>query len=98
LKKDNNELAKALRNLNANIEILTKVTALALRKDSIFKDKATKQEQVEALEDLKLPDNVIALTIGSTVESVQTLRSQRKAKAKKAQETEPKQEEVQHKQ
>lgn len=98
MKQDNNELAKALQNLNANIEILTKVTALTFRKDSLFKDKETKQEQVEVLEDLKLPDDVIALIIGSTVESVQALRSQRKAKAKKAQKTEPKQEEVQDKQ
>lgn len=92
------KLTKLLEDLNANIEILSKVTALTFRKDSIFKDKETKQEQVEALEDLKLPDNVIALIIGSTVDSVQALRSQRKAKAKQAQKTEPKQEEVQVKQ
>jgi hypothetical protein len=73
--------------LNSNIEILTKVTALSFRKESIFKGKETKQEQIEALEDLKLPDSVIALAIGSTIESIQSSRSQRKSKEKKAPKT-----------
>lgn len=76
-------LEKLLEDLNANIKILSKVTALTFRKDSIFKGKETKQEQIEALEDLKLPDDVIALIVGSTTESVQALRSMRKAKAKR---------------
>ncbi len=87
--QDNKKLEKLLENLNSNIEILSKVTALTFRKDTLFEGKETKQEQLEVLEDLKLPDNVIALIIGSTPESIQALRSQRKAKAKKAQKTEP---------
>ena len=77
------KLAKLLENLNANIEILSKVTALTFRKDSLFKGKETKQEQIEVLEEMKLPDDVIALIIGSTTDSVQAQRSQRKAKVKK---------------
>jgi hypothetical protein len=88
LSQDNKRLEKLLENLNTNIDILTKVTALSFRKDSLFKPETTKQEQVEQLEDLGLPDSVIALIIGSTVESVQALRSQRKSKAKKAQRAE----------
>jgi hypothetical protein len=38
---------------------------------------------------LKIPDNIIALIIGSTTESVQALRSQRKAKAEKVSKTVP---------
>lgn len=78
------KLTKLLEDLNTNIEILSKITALTFRKDSLFQGKETKQEQIKVLEDLKLPDNVIALIIGSTVESVQSLRSQRKAKTRKA--------------
>ena len=89
MNQDNEELVKALQNLNSNIELLTKVTALTFRKESIFKDKQTKQEQIEVLDDLKLPDNVIALIVGSTVDSVQVSRSLRKAKAKKKNESKP---------
>ena len=88
------KLEKLLEDLNSNIEILSKVTALTFRKDSIFKGKETKQEQIEALEELKLPDDIIALVVGSTTESVRALRSMRKAKAKKASKAEPKQVEV----
>jgi CRISPR/Cas system CMR subunit Cmr4 (Cas7 group RAMP superfamily) len=98
LNEESKKLEKLLKDLNTNIEILSKVTALTFRKDSIFKGKETKQEQIEALEDLKLPDDVIALVVGSTTESVQALRSQRKAKVKKAQKTEPEKEEAQDKQ
>jgi len=86
---DSKKLENLLKDLNTNIEILSKVTALAFRKNSIFQGKETKLEQIEVLEDLKLPDNVIALIIGSTIESVQASRSQRKAKAKKVPKTEP---------
>ena len=89
LSESNKKLEKLLEDLNTNIEILSKVTALTFRKDSIFKGKETKQEQIEVLEDLKLPDNVIALIIGSTTESVQASRSQRKAKTKKEPQTKP---------
>jgi hypothetical protein len=83
LSQENKRLERLLEDLNINIEILTKVTALTFRKDSLFKGKETKQEQIEALENLKLPDNIIALITCSTTESVQALRSMRKAKTKK---------------
>ncbi len=83
------KLAKLLENLNANIDILSKVTALTFRRDSLFKGKETKQEQIEVLEEMKLPDDTIALIIGSSVDSVQAQRSQRKAKEKKSIRAEP---------
>lgn len=89
MSEDDKKLQKLLGDLNTNIEILSKVTALTFRKDSIFKGKETKQGQIEVLEELKLPDDVIALIVGSTTESVRALRSMRKAKAKKASEPTP---------
>lgn len=85
---EGNKLAKLLEELNANIQVLSKLTALSFRKDSIFKGKETKPEQIEVLEDMKLPDDIIALIIGSTTDSVRAQRSQRKAKAKRTQEIE----------
>ena len=83
------KLTKLLEDLNANIEVLSKITALTFRKDSLFKGKDTKPEQIEMLEEMKLPDELIALIIGSTAASVKAQRSQRKAKVKKTQEKEP---------
>ena len=89
MSEESKKLAKLLENLNCNIEILSKVTALTFRKDSLFKDTETTQEQIEILEKMKLPDEIIALIIGSTVNSVQAQRSQRKAKEKKSMKAEP---------
>ena len=95
MSEESKRLQRLLEDLNANIEILSKVVALTFRKDTLFKGKETKQEQIEVLEDLKLPDNVIALIIGSTTESVQTSRSMRKAKMKQVSKVEPEKEQVQ---
>lgn len=81
-KTNEDRIIELLEKLNTNVEVLSKITVLTLRKDALFKGKDTKQEQIEVLEDLKLPDDVIALVIGSTVESIRALRSQRKAKVK----------------
>jgi hypothetical protein len=77
------ELVKLLGDLNANIQILTKMTALTLGKESLFKGAETAGEQMEILEKMKLPDEIIALATGSTVNAVQIQRSRRKAKEKK---------------
>lgn len=82
-------LAELIKNLNSNIEILSKVTALSFRKDSLFKGSETTPEKIKILEELKLPDDIIALIIGSTVGSVQAQRSQGKSKTKETQKTEP---------
>lgn len=89
LSQDNKELIKAIDKLNENIDLLTKVTALSMSKESLFSKADTKQQQVEALEPLDLPDKIIALIIGSTTDSVKSLRSQIKGKAKKPAKNEP---------
>ncbi len=80
---EDKKLEKLLGDLNNNIELLSRITALTFRKETLFKGTETKQQQIEVLEELKLPDDFIALIIGSTVESVRSLRSMRKAKSKK---------------
>lgn len=77
------ELTKLLNNLNANIQVLSKVTALSLRNESLFKGTETIPEQIEILDRMKLPDDIIATIIGSTVNSVRAQRSQKKARVKK---------------
>jgi hypothetical protein len=46
LSEESKKLIKLLESLNTNIEVLSKVTALTFRKDSLFKGKETKLEQV----------------------------------------------------
>jgi hypothetical protein len=86
---DDPKLTKLLENLNSNIMTLTKITALTLRNATLFKGTETTPEQIEILEKMELPDDVIALVIGSTVNSVQAQRSQKKAKEKKSPKAEP---------
>ena len=75
---DTRALVAQIRNLSENIEILTKVTAISMTKDQLFKDKEENSEKIKALEIYDLPDKIIALIIGSTPNSVRSLRSQAK--------------------
>lgn len=81
--KETKELTKQLKALNANIDILNKVTAVNIGKDEIFKGKETKEEKIEALDKIGLPRTLIAIMIGSTPESVSTLKSMKKPKSRK---------------
>jgi hypothetical protein len=83
LSKENKDLINQLKTLNENISLLTKVTAISVGRETIFKGKERKEEKLEALDDLKIPDEITALLIGSTPESIRAIRSQqKKAKAK----------------
>ena len=97
----NKETTRLLNDINSNIKMLCKITALSLKKDTSLqeKKKETKQDQIKVLDELNLPDSIIALIIGSTPGSVQNARSLIKAKAKKTaqvKETEVKDNEQQH--
>jgi len=68
--------------LNENLSHLIKVTAINIGKNTIFKDALEKEDKVRVLDDLKLPDRIIALIIGSTQDSVRSLRLRSKKKAR----------------
>lgn len=89
MSKENIELANQLKALKESIDFLTKVTAISVGKETIFKGKERKEEKLEAIDGLKLPDEITALLIGSTPESVRTLRSQKKKAHTKPVQTEP---------
>lgn len=98
MSKESRDLINQLKALNDNIDLLTKITAISVGKETIFKGKERKEEKLRVLEDLNLPDEITALLIGSTPESVRSLRSQKKkAQIKKPVQPEPKPEEVQQK-
>ncbi len=87
MSEPNKELLRTLKELNENMDFLTKVVALSVRKDSLFSGKETKQQQIEKLEPLDLPDRIVAVIIGSTADSVKALRSLSKKKGKKTEQT-----------
>ncbi len=82
MSQENRELSKQLKALNENIDLLTKVTAISIGKEAIFKSKKETGDRIDALDEYDLPDSIIAMLIGSTEGSVSSTRSQKKAKAK----------------
>jgi PDZ domain-containing secreted protein len=96
LSKENKDLINKLKALNENIDLLTRVTAISVGKETIFKGKKEMGDKVDALDGFDLPDRIIAMLVGSTEGSVVSLRSQKKAKKKIVQST-PEQEEIKQK-
>lgn len=88
LNKESKDLINQLKALNENIDLLTKVTAISVGKETIFKGKKEMGDKVDALDGFDLPDRIIAMLVGSTPDSVKSLRSRKKTRMKK---TEPKQ-------
>jgi len=82
LSKESKDLINQLKTLNENIYLLTKVTAINVGKEAIFKTKKEAGDKIDALDEYDLPDKIIAMFIGSTEGSVKSTRSQKKAKAK----------------
>jgi PDZ domain-containing secreted protein len=97
LSKENKDLINQLKALNENIDLLTRVTAISVGKETIFKGKKEMGDKVDALDGFDLPDRIIAMLVGSTEGSVASLRSQKKAKEKKIVQSAPEQEEVKQK-
>ena len=97
LSKENKDLVNQLKTLNENIDLLTKVTAISVGIETIFKGKKETGDKIYALDEYDLPDRIIAMLIGSTEHSVASIRSQKKAKARKVVQTAPKNEEVKQK-
>lgn len=79
--KDNfSVLASKVDALQDSIDILIKLTALNIGKNFYFKDKERKEERIEALAPLEIPDKILALVVGSSPESIQVLRNRMKNK------------------
>lgn len=83
LSKENRNLIIQLKALNENIDLLTKVTAISVGKEEIFKNMKELGDKVHALDVYDLPDKIIAMLVGSTSGSVKTARSQKKKTKKK---------------
>lgn len=83
LSEETRELTRQLKALNQNIEILTKVTAVNIGKEDIFKGKETKEEKVKILDRMGLSNEIIAIITGSTSHSVSQIKSVRKPKTPK---------------
>jgi hypothetical protein len=77
---DLKELCNRLNSIKERLDILIKLTALNIGKDTYFKNKERKDEKIEALATLEIPDKIVALIVGSSPESVQVLRSKLKSK------------------
>lgn len=83
MSKENRDLINQLKALNENIDLLTKVTAISVGKEGIFKGKKEMGDKVDALDGFDLSDKIIAMLVGSTPDSVKSARSKKKkAKAK----------------
>lgn len=76
MSQESKELIKQLKILNENVDLLTKVTAISVGKETIFEGVKEKEDKIAVLEGLDLPDKIIALLIGSTPDSVKSLRRQ----------------------
>ena len=78
MSKENRDLINQLKALNQNIDLLTKVTAISVSKETIFKGIKEAGDKIDALDEYDLPDKIIAMLIGSTEGSVSSTRSQKK--------------------
>lgn len=94
LPKENRDLINQLKVLNDNIDLLTKVTAISVGKEIIFKDMTELGDKVKALDEYDLPDKVIAMLVGSTPDSVKTSRSRMKRAQTKPAQAEPQPQEI----
>jgi hypothetical protein len=83
--------------LNENIDLLTKVTAISVGKDTIFKGMKELGDKVHVLDVYDLPDKITAMLVGSTPDSVKTARSQKKKAKTKHSQAEPQPQEAEKK-
>jgi len=84
LSRETKDLTKQIKVLNENINVLTKVTAISIGKEFIFKGKDTIDEKVEILDKMGLSNELIAIITGSkSAHSISQLKSKRKPKKPK---------------
>jgi hypothetical protein len=88
MSKDQKELIKRLDALNENIQVLAKVIAVNVGKETLLKEKKQKEQQIAFLSELGLPRNIIASMVVTTPLTVSVTLSQKKPKKKTALEKE----------
>jgi CRP-like cAMP-binding protein len=76
------QMIEKLGEISSKIDALMQLIAITSRKETIEKAK-TKTDQIVTLDNLGVSREIIALIVGTTPESVSSLRSQLKAKKKK---------------
>lgn len=97
LSRENKDLINRLKTLNENIDLLTKVTAISVGRETMFKGMKELGDRVHALDAYDLPDKIIAMLVGSTPDSVKTARSQKKKAKSKPSKAEPQPQEAEKK-
>jgi hypothetical protein len=88
LSKESKDLINQLKALNENIDLLIKVTAINVGKETIFKGMKELGDKIDSLDVFDLPDKIIAMLVGSTPDSVKSLRSKMKRAQTKLVQTE----------
>ena len=78
MSKETKDLTNQLKASNKNVDLLMKVTAVSVGKETIFEGMKELGDKVHALDVYDLPDKIIAMLVGSTPDSVNTARSQMK--------------------
>lgn len=89
MSKETRDLTNQLKALNKNVDLLVKVTAISVGKETVFKGIEELGDKVRALDVYDLPDKIIAMLVGSTPDSVKTARSQKKKAKSKPSKAEP---------
>jgi ribosome-binding ATPase YchF (GTP1/OBG family) len=84
MSKDQKELIKKLDDLNKNIEILAKVIAVTVGKETFLKEKKQKEQQIAFLSDLGLPRSIIASIVVTKPSTVSVTKSVTKSQQKTA--------------
>ncbi|MGA2767931.1 MAG: hypothetical protein ABSF24_06405 [Candidatus Bathyarchaeia archaeon] len=82
MSKDQKDLLKRLDVLNNNIELLGKIIAVNVGKETFFKENKQKEQQIAFLAELGLPRNIIASMVVTTPLTVSVTKSQKKPKKK----------------
>jgi len=82
---------KKLDVLAEKIDVLTKLTAIGMQRETIFKGKKQK-EQIKILAKMRIPRNLIALMVGTTPQTVSVTLSRMKSKKGKTRPKKTKQE------
>jgi hypothetical protein len=95
MSKKPKDLTNQLKDLNKNVDLLIKVMAISVGKETIFEGMEELGDKVHALDVYDLPDKIIAMFVGSTPDSVKTARSQKKKSKGKKKSVQPESQQAQ---